>query len=420
MALILMMSTGIEPGLHRKSLIHFIAHRFSDNNYRCDLSLMSPRAEQPDDARSITRNMRNLPIAAPIRSKYMYSDMMYTALTLLVESKTGQRFGDYLQERFFGPLQMTSTNLQPGTAKDKGLGPRMATAYCWDRENKSFKAFDNPDRPEGQGAGSVITSVNDYIKWVKALMLHESPVTENMYNELIRSRSFLEVEHNEKWLGPFTSQTTAGAGLEMFYYRGYLVVGHNGLVQGFASRHFFLPQFKFGVVIFANSSSAGRIIEIISRELIDAALAVPVAERHDWSGSIALIDPDGAFERRVKRMDEAVRASFTPDSDESSENQTLPLDAYVGVYKNKGFHNLTVQIKERKLFIDASDRSFGFTMTLDHVCDQRKYVAHRSDFFEGGDTPIRAEFILENGRPVRLGLELEEELEELIWFDKIK
>lgn len=383
------------------------------------MSFMSPRAEHPDDPKSMTRNLRNLPIAAPIRSKYMYSDMMYTTLTYLVESKTEKNFGDYLQEQFFGPLEMTSTNLQPSKAKEKGLEGHMATAYCWDRVGKRFKDFENPDRPEGQGAGSIITSVNDYIKWVRALLFQQSPVTEDMYSDLIKSRTFLETEHIEKWLGPFTSQTAAGAGLEIFYYRGYLVAGHNGLVQGFASRHFFLPRLNFGAVIFANSSSAGRIIEIISRELIDEVLKVPVAERHDWSGSISLDDPDGAFERRLKRMNEVVRGSFSPD-DADSNDQTRPLDIYTGVYENEGFHRVAVQIKEGRLFIDASDRSFGFTMTLEHVYDQRKYVAHMSDFLEGGDSPVRAEFIFVDNRPLKLGLELEDEVDGLIWFAKVE
>lgn len=383
---------------------------------------MSTRAQEPDDAKSVTRNWRNLVPSAPIRSKYMYSDMMFTTATYLVEKKTGQRFDDYLQETFFTPLGMESTNLQPKLAREKGLSDRIATGYVWDVSSKSFRAFQSPDRPEGQGAGSIITSVNDYIKWVKTMMNKEAPLNEDIYAEMIRSRTFIETEHNPKWLGPYTSQTIAGAGLETMYYRGHLVVVHNGITQGFASRHFFLPEFKFGAVILANASAAGRIIEILSRELIDDAINVPEAQRHGWTDAIALKraeDGDAAMEKRQKRMRDGVLQELCPNG-EAVETLTLPLEAYIGKYWNKGYRGITVEVRDGGLYVDATDRSVGFTATFEHVRGQTKFIAHLCDFLEGGDTPIRAEFVVEDGKAVKMGLQLEDEECDLIWFDTVQ
>jgi hypothetical protein len=47
----------------------------------------------------------------------------------------------------------------------------MATGYTWKRANSTYHGLENPDCPEGQGAGSVISSVNDFIKFVKAFMM---------------------------------------------------------------------------------------------------------------------------------------------------------------------------------------------------------------------------------------------------------
>lgn len=49
------------------------------------------------------------------------------------------------------------------------------------------------------------------------------------------------------------------SGLELHYYRRYLVIGLGGMIPGCASRFFFLPDFKFGTIIMGNSEGAGGI-----------------------------------------------------------------------------------------------------------------------------------------------------------------
>ncbi|RAL01227.1 beta-lactamase family protein [Aspergillus ibericus CBS 121593] len=376
-----------------------------------DLSYMSPRASQPDDARSVTRNLRNLPVAAPIRSKYMYCNMMYTVATHLVEQKTGQRFANYLEDRFFRPLGMTSTTLQPQRARDRGLGDRIAMGYSWQADDQNYHGFPSPDCPEAQGAGSILTSVNDYIKWVQAMIGRHGPITDTVYKGLILPR--IITDPTSEHLDPLTSPTLYAAGWEVRYYRGHLIVSHDGAISGFGTTHFFLPEYNFGGVIFGNSEAGNPVADILARELVDEVLQVPAGDRPDWN-SIVFAE----WTRSDDPGEEELRQKLCPDA-EQSQPQELPLSAYTGEYQHPGYHTLTVAVKDDQLFIDATDRSFGFTLTLDHVCDQSKYIAHLSDFQEGGDVPFLAEFELENDRAVRLGLDLEVDLEGLVWFDRV-
>jgi len=171
---------------------------------------MGPRAAQPDDARCITRNLRNLPVAASLRARYLYCNMMYTVATYLVEVKSRQPFSDFLHERFFQPLGMESTTLQPGSARTRGLGDRLATGYHWDRSGARYEGFQSPDCPESQGAGSIITSANDFIKWVRALVDREHPISDRVYRGLVRLRSF--PNPNAIRLKPHTSPAMYAAG----------------------------------------------------------------------------------------------------------------------------------------------------------------------------------------------------------------
>ncbi|KAM4066806.1 beta-lactamase [Hirsutella rhossiliensis] len=382
-----------------------------------DLSYLGPGAAQPDNARSITRNLRNLGIASPLRSKYLYCNMMYTVASYLVEKATGLPFADFLELRFFQPLNMQSTNLQPGRARDKGLGDRIATGYLWDEKSKQYQGLQAQDEPEAQGAGLVISSVNDYIKWVKAMVNHEDPITRDVYKGLVKPRTI--EDPGDTHLRPLTSPMLYGAGWETYYYRGHAIISHDGSDPGFQTSHFFLPEFKSGGAIFDNSDSGDVIINILMREIIDEFLKVPEAERVDWKKIET--EPRSAGHEQEEETTAELLPKHCPGS-KKPHPQMLPLAAYTGRYWNRGYHSLTVQISNDSLFVDAEDRSFPFMLTFQHLCNQTKYIAHMqpTDFQGIEDAEdIDAEFRLHNDTAIKMGLDLESDLPDLIWFDKV-
>ncbi|CAI7609637.1 unnamed protein product [Penicillium bialowiezense] len=375
-----------------------------------DNSYFGPQAKCPDDARSITRNLRNLAVAAPLRSRYLYCNMMYTVLTHLIEVKSKLSFSDFLETRIFIPLGMSSSSLQPANARAKGLGDRIATGYIWNKTS-GYRECQCADCPEGQGAGSVITSANDFIKWVKALVNQEGPITSKVYQGLVKPRSF--PSHHPARLKPLTSPPLYAAGVEIYYYRGHMVVGHNGVVPGFGARFAFIPGIRFGAVVMGNSSDAGVVAGILIRELIDGALGVLESDRLSGTRKRPpqILKPDP---RSDQPSDE-----HKAKADGSEFGQTKPLDQYTGFYWNVGYHGMKVQVVDNRLFVDASDRAMGFTLTFHHLSDQTKYVAYLVDTVEDGSDPIEAEFLFENNEVAALGLKLEPSLKDLIWFHKI-
>lgn len=175
-------------------------------------------AAEPDTPRSITRNLRNLPVAVSCRSRYLYCNMMYTVATHLVEVESKQPFSEYLEQRIFEPLSMESPSLQPARAIESGFGSRLAQGHIWDRDSETYRALDCRNCPEGQGAGSIISSVNDYIKWVQALIHHKLPINGPLYRGLVRLRSI--VSPKGRRLRPHSSPAIYAAGMEVYYYRG--------------------------------------------------------------------------------------------------------------------------------------------------------------------------------------------------------
>ncbi|RSM15079.1 hypothetical protein CDV31_005159 [Fusarium ambrosium] len=391
-----------------------------------DDSYMGEHAAQPDNARSITRNLRNLAPAAPLRSRYLYCNMMYTVATHLVEVKTKKSFSEFLEERFFKPLGMHSSSLQPDGTRAKGLGERLAKGHIWDKTTASYQEIEARNCPEGQGAGSVVSSANDLIKWIKALINQEKPINENVYQGLIKERSSREPKGGK--LKPHTSPIKYTAGMEVYWYRGHAVYGHNGVVSGFGSRFIFLPEFRFGAVVLGNSEGTNSVAAQLFRDLINEVVGVPREERtpllniqmtaKSQQGTKAKKKAQGNQSNEENKMAKKPREKKKEKGSRSTQPQTRPLDQYTGYYWNAGYHGMNVEIKDDALFIDATDRSMAFTLTFEHERDQTKYTAHLSDFWEGGDDLIPAEFVFDGDKAVKMGLDLEPLIGDKIWFER--
>lgn len=373
--------------------------------------------------------------------------MMYTVATHLVEVVSKQPFSEFLEQRFFEPLSMDSTSLQPARSLERGFGSRLAQGHIWETDSETYRVLECRNCPEGQGAGSIISSANDFIKWVQALMHHKFPITEPVYRGLVRMRSI--VNPTGRRLKPHFSPAIYAAGMEVYYYRGQKVIGHDGNISGFASRFVFLPDLQFGIVVLGNSSGAGAVSSSIIRALMDNSINVPVSELHlrkkkkqgkrtkvlrpkhpancaqNLPVHIASESRSDEIEARgdISAMMDHQEANFPRKSKAKHSStiqgppQEIALEAYTGVYSNVGYRQLTVIIRGGQLFVDASDRSMGFTLTFEHYKDQKKYIAYLSDVLEGGSDAVATEFIFQNGRAVRLGLDLEPAVRELVWFD---
>ena len=59
--------------------------------------------------RDLVRSLRDLPLSAPLRTKFQYCNMMYVTVSHVIESLTGVWLGDFLKDNIWEPLGMQST-----------------------------------------------------------------------------------------------------------------------------------------------------------------------------------------------------------------------------------------------------------------------------------------------------------------------
>lgn len=383
---------------------------------RHDDSYLGVKSSDPDTPQSVTRNLRNLPMTAPIRTKYQYCNIMYTVASYLVEKLSDMTFAQFLQLNVFDVLGMDSSYVQPSAVFAAKQGHRLATRYVWDREVASYKMYAPVEQPEAQGAGSIQSTVIDYSKWVRAMMKrNEALFPGEVYKELVKPRIVADPEADEDSLEPFTSHELYALGWSIRSYRGHRIIEHDGGINGFGSLMLYIPQLNFGLVMLGNSDDTGRIAHPLSMELIDHVLGVASPERIDWMER---------EEQKAKEADEEndnldkLRQEQCPSGVQPLQ---MPLETFTGTYENAGYHKLIIDIQNDQLHVDGSERSEPLTIFFEHVCKNNKFIATIVD--EAAEsTYMASEFRLSDAGDVEaVGIAFcpENERDPLIWFDKV-
>jgi CubicO group peptidase (beta-lactamase class C family) len=398
-----------DPRLTEEVTIEDILSHRSGLGYH-DESYLSVRAKNPDNAKSLTRNLRNLEFVKPLRTGFNYSNIMFSVATHLVETVSGVPYVEYLRSRLWDPLGMTNTFHDLPDIEAHDAMARKATPYYWNKKTNSYVSMPSYPQPEGQGAGSIFSSAGDYAKWIRALIKRTPPLSEAAYKDLMTPRSICDIDGEDDI--PFRSYPLYALGLGHESYRGRTLISHDGAVPGFRATIAFMPEFDWGVVIIGNSDGAGFAKDVLKWTLIDEVLNVPKNERVDW--------PD--FFRKLQQADDKADAEEKPEltRPENPEPLGLALEELAGTYHNAGYKDLVLSMEDGKLVADCNDRCFPFMLTFKHLTGN-KFAVDLRGVWDEYTSKFRGEFRIEGGKAVSVGVALERDVKGgLIWFDRTK
>jgi CubicO group peptidase (beta-lactamase class C family) len=246
------------------------------------MSVLGINAACPDNVRSITRNLRNLPSTARPGEKYQYSNIMYAVVTHVIETLSGQTFSVFLRTNIFEPLGMENTFLQPSEVYATGLDSHFATPYFYADGN--FHQASHQETPEFQGAGSIQSTPSDYLKFIAAMLRHDKqPITKPIYDEITKPRVIRDGKRSLDNFGPDSSEVAYALGWDVKCRSGQMIVVHDGVITGYSSRMFFLPDRSFGAVFMSNCDTAFGVSQMLQTEIIEEFLDIPPEERFDGS-----------------------------------------------------------------------------------------------------------------------------------------
>jgi CubicO group peptidase (beta-lactamase class C family) len=399
-----------QPLTDQVTLEDILSHRSGIPTH--DESYLGVTAAHPDNARSLTRNLRNLPFSAQLRTKLQYSNIMFSVATHVVETLSGEDYTSFLRSRIWAPLGMHNTYQD---RPDVSPSAQPAQGYRWD-ETSGGRYVPVPilPSPEGRGAGCVLTSAGDYAKFVRCLIRKTSPLSEESHKALAAPRTIDELCDAEDLLPGHSDVSLYTMGLYRETYRGATLMNHDGSVPGFEAAMGFLPAQEWGFVICTNSCLGSYVNDIVKHVLMDEVLGVKEEDRVDWEGVFR--------ERRAKALERAREEKEKPEwkAPENPEPLGTAMQGLVGKHFNKGYKEIGLEMREGKVVADCSDRCFPYMLTFEHQSGNQ-FVADWHDVWGDDHLNMKAEVKLDgDGKVVAVGVDFEENMEGLIWFERIE
>lgn len=165
--------------------------------------------------------------------RFSYSNAGYTILAAVIEAVSGQSYCKAIDRLLFQPLVMHDTGCETTT----DIPIRLVSGY--DPSAGTIGLAETPplDPANGLGAGNLISSSRDLLRWGTAL-LHE---------ELLQPRSWnqLKADHG----------SGRGYGVGLYQRAGVEVIGHDGVVNGFVSELEVVPSVGVVAVLLTNIRS---------------------------------------------------------------------------------------------------------------------------------------------------------------------
>ena len=289
---------------------------------RHDLSYREPSTTVQD----AVRKLRRLQMTAEPRARFQYCNMMYIGVSHFIETWTGKWLGETLRERIWKPLGMNSTFFSRSNAEAAASAGKISLArgYLWRNGTQEYNSLSHMDTDVISGAGSTISNVLDYAKWLRCMIAMAPPLSptahENLRFPRINLRNF---EHSG-----FRGVDGYSLGWMISNYRGELVMWHAGGLPGFATMMAYVPQRHWGFTIMANSGVGGVTArQILFFRLLDDLTGTPEIERVPWGAVV---------ERDLQKARETLKnpiKSLYPDAPlgDNAIPLTLPLGHYTGV-----------------------------------------------------------------------------------------
>jgi CubicO group peptidase (beta-lactamase class C family) len=186
---------------------------------------------------------------APVKSRpgeqWAYNDSGYFLLALVVEKASGEPYEQFMRERVFGPLQMTSTR---GNIVDEVI-PGRAAGYVF-REGHLHRAR-AVSPTQSFGGGHLMSTVLDLAKWDRALAEHT--LLPPSLLSLMWTPARLNSGHAVAVDFPGFESSSYGFGWFLSEFRNRRIVEHAGSISsGFTSEIFRCVDSRFTVIILTN------------------------------------------------------------------------------------------------------------------------------------------------------------------------
>ena len=305
--------------------------------------------------RELWDRLRYLEPSAPIRTTFLYNNLMFTAAGQVIQELSGQTWEQFVQRRIFDPLGMSRSTL---TIADNLKGPEPAVPYSERRDStvlyrQPYYTAEVAIAP----AGAINSNVVDLSRWVTALLnggrvggkqvIPEAILRETMAPSIAMPNAALETRG---W-GENLNQNY-GMGRWVSSYRGHLLALHGGDLPGFHSQISIMPNDSIGVIVLVIGDHVASFYNGLTFHIYERLLGMPLTPWSERLNEIRLRNKAAATTSR------AVAAVGRVPGTKPSH----PLEDYLGEFVHPAYGVITIARGDTGLTFDFH----GIRMPLTH------------------------------------------------------
>ena len=218
------------------TLRHLLTHTSGMTDYPSDFDL---RRDYTED--ELYQRVKSIPLAFQPGDKWSYSNLAYVMLGILIHKVSGKFYGDFLQERVFKPLEMTTARV----ISEADIVPNRAAGYRVENGQLKNQGWVSPSL-NTTADGALYLTIYDMAKWDAALY------TEKLLKKSSLEQMWTPVKLNDGKTHPY------GFGWALAEVRGRRLIEHGGAWQGFKAHISRYVDDKMTVILFANQIRANQ------------------------------------------------------------------------------------------------------------------------------------------------------------------
>ncbi len=281
----------------------------------------------------------------PMRTTFLYNNLMFAAVGYLIELQSGKTWEQFVQERIFNPLKMTSTSY---AIADMLKQPEFGVGYTERRD--SFELYRIPYYEDVTGVGpcgAIVSNMEDMSHWLIALMndgkyegkqvLPADVLKATLQPSIGLPNSTLETRGWSELLN-----AAYGMGRETASYRGHLLTFHGGDLPGFHTQISFMPQDHIGVIVFEIGNHSQPLYNIVTYNVYERLLGMDLTP---WSERLL----------KIRLQNKKAETEARKKADEDRIPNTKPSHAladYAAVYENAAYGDINIGLKDNQLQFD--------------------------------------------------------------------
>jgi CubicO group peptidase (beta-lactamase class C family) len=177
-------------------------------------------------------------IASEPDQKFIYSNANFILLSNIIEKVSGQKYGNFIDDKIFKPLGMK----QSGSCYYSDT--MNNAAKCYQPSRNGFKRGLIINSELTGGAGGLYSTLDDLYKWNMSML----------------GSKILSGNSRKKMLTPYSTDEYYGYGIGVDTIVGKRMFGHSGKLGGYLTDNMTFFEDSTDIIVFSNSSIRGEIV----------------------------------------------------------------------------------------------------------------------------------------------------------------